>query len=100
MTPKEKRRSIEALEKTMKTAKLPQTDSIEELARFWDMHDLTDFEEQLEEVTEPVFERKSETVMTIDLSPQEAETVKRIAESKGIDHEVLIREWVLEKLHE
>lgn len=100
MTPKEKRRPIEALEKTMKTAKLPQTDSIEELARFWDTHDLTDFEEQLEEVTEPVFERKSETVMTIHLPPQEAETVKRIAESKGINQEVLIREWVLEKLHE
>ena len=84
----------------MKTAKLPQTDSIEELARFWDTHDLTDFEWQLEEVTEPVFERKSETVMTIHLPPQAAETVKRIAESKGIDQEVLIREWVLEKLHE
>jgi hypothetical protein len=41
----------------MKThIKLPQTDSIEELARFWDTHDLTAFEDQLEEVTEPVFE--------------------------------------------
>ena len=37
---------------------LPQTDSIEELARFWDDHDLTDFEEELEEVTEVIFERK------------------------------------------
>jgi glutamine synthetase adenylyltransferase len=88
------------METTMKTQKLPQTDSIEALAKFWDTHDLTDFEDQLEEVTEPVFERQSETVMRLHLQPQEAETVKRIAEYKGIDQEALIREWVLEKLHE
>lgn len=44
----------------MKTQKLPQTDSVKELARFWDTHDLTDFEEQLEEVSETVFERRTE----------------------------------------
>jgi hypothetical protein len=31
----------------MKPPKLPQTDSIEELAKFWDAHDLIDFEDQL-----------------------------------------------------
>jgi hypothetical protein len=36
----------------MNCPKIPQTDSIEELARFWDAHDLTDFEDELEEVTE------------------------------------------------
>ena len=41
----------------MKHSKLPSTDSIQELAQFWDTHDLTDFEEELEEVTEPVFAR-------------------------------------------
>ena len=34
-------------------SKIPETDSIRELASFWDTHDLTDFEDQLEEVTEP-----------------------------------------------
>ena len=92
--------AVYAMEKTIKTRKLPQTDSIEELAKFWDTHDLTDFEDQLEEVTEPVFERKPETVVNIHLQPQEAERVKRIAESKGVDQEALLREWVLEKLHE
>ncbi len=37
--------------------KIPVTDSIEELARFWNTHSLTDFEGELEEVTEPVFRR-------------------------------------------
>ena len=34
----------------MSTPRLPQTDSIQELARFWDAHDLTGFEDELEEV--------------------------------------------------
>jgi hypothetical protein len=45
-----------------KTA-LPKTDSIDELARFWDTHDLTDFEDQLEVVTEPVFVRAPDRVI-------------------------------------
>ncbi len=76
--------------------KIPDTDSIQELAQFWDTHDLTDFEDQLEEVTEPVFER--ETVVEIHLQPQEVEAVKKIAQSKGISYADLIREWILERV--
>ena len=47
---------------------LPQTDSIQELAQFWDTHDLTEFADELEEIIEPVFER--ETVVEIHLSPK------------------------------
>ena len=82
----------------MNKLKIPEVDSIEELARFWDMHDLTDFEDQLEEVPEPVFERKMEPVL-VPLQPQEVEAVKRIAESEGIEYVALIRGWVLEKLN-
>ena len=80
----------------MSSQKILQTDSIQELARFWDSHDLTNFEDQLEEVTEPVFQR--ETVVPVRLQPQEVEAVKEAARSKGIDYEDLIREWVLEKV--
>ena len=82
----------------MKRMKIPQTDSIEELARFWDTHDLTEFEDQLKEVTEPVFERKMEPVL-VPLQRQEIEAVRRVAESRGVEYSVLIRDWVLEKLH-
>jgi protein tyrosine phosphatase (PTP) superfamily phosphohydrolase (DUF442 family) len=40
-------------------SKLPTTDSIEVLARFWDTRDVTDFEDELEEVEGSVFERAS-----------------------------------------
>jgi hypothetical protein len=79
----------------MKT-QLPKTDSIQELANFWDNHDLTDFEDQLEEVTQPVFE--SVTVIPLNLESEEAEAVRKIAEAKGIADTELIRGWVREKI--
>ena len=81
----------------MKTQHFPTTDSIQELAEFWDEHDLTDFENELEEVTEPIFE--SMTVIPLNLESEEAEAVRRIAEARGIAAAELIREWVREKLH-
>ena len=80
----------------MKKQKLPQTDSIEELAHFWDMHDLTEFADELEEVLEPVFER--DTAVTIHLQPEEAKIVKKIASSQGVPDTDLIHQWVREKL--
>ena len=72
-------------------------DSIAELACFWDTHDLTDFEDQLEEVAEPVFGREAETV-NVPLQPQEIEAIRRIADSQGVEFSALLRGWVLEKL--
>ena len=37
--------------------KMPKTDSIQELATFWQRHDLTDFEDELEEVPGLIFQR-------------------------------------------
>ena len=80
----------------MRTEALPQTDSIQELAKFWDTHDLTDFEDELEEITEPVFERSR--VIPLNLESKEAEAVRKIAEAKGVPDAELIRGWVREKI--
>jgi len=82
----------------MKARKIPSTDSINELARFWDSHDLTDFTDQLEDVVEPVFTRKPTTKVTLRLRPDEVKAVKRVAKTKHIKEETLIRRWVIEKL--
>jgi predicted DNA binding CopG/RHH family protein len=80
----------------MSDRSIPSTDSIQELAEFWDTHDLTDFEDRLEVVTDPIFER--ETVVQIRLEHSTVEVVKEVAKSRGIDYTDLIREWVLEKV--
>jgi hypothetical protein len=80
----------------MKKSRLPKTDSIKKLAEFWDSHDLTDFEDELEEVTEPVFVRT--TAIKVPLEAHEAEAVQRMAHARGVSREELVRAWVMQKL--
>ena len=82
--------------KPINTPDIPQTDSIQELARFWDAHDLTDLEDQLEEVTESVFER--EAVVKVELALEEIDALNQLAKSKGVGSAELVREWVREKI--
>lgn len=80
----------------MNREKIPQTDSIEELTRFWDKHDLTDFEDELEEVAEPVFDRQ--IAIKVHLKPEDVEAVREIAKSKGLKGADLVREWIRERI--
>lgn len=80
----------------MNIQRLPKIDSIRELANFWDKHDLTDFEDELEVVPEPVFAYG--TVISLDLGSAEAIAVKNIARDKGVPATELIRAWVREKI--
>jgi predicted DNA binding CopG/RHH family protein len=88
------------MESAMKGEKIPETDSIEELTKFWDSHDLTDFENQLEEVTEPVFQGEPGVRLSIRLNSTELESLRRLASERGLEEVVLIREWALERLHQ
>lgn len=84
------------MEKQMSKLTIPKTDSIQELAHFWDTHDLTDFEGDLEEVKEPVFER--DIIVNIHLKQDEAERLKQLAKLKGLSYSDLIQEWVRERI--
>jgi predicted DNA binding CopG/RHH family protein len=88
------------MEKAIRTQRIPNTDSIEELARFWDTHDLTDFEDSLQEVAEPVFEPRKPTSVTIKLKPREVQALRQIARSRGVKDATLLRRWILERLDE
>src|SRR5439155_9932413 len=94
---RQRKTPLSRMDQPMNTNKLPQSDSIQELAQFWDANDLTDFENELQEVTEPVFEHK--TTVMIELSSEDAEVVKKTAKAKGLNDAELIREWVVEKVH-
>lgn len=78
-------------------AKIPRTDSIEELSTFWQTHDVTEFEDELEEASGPVFERAH--VVGVPLTGIEHRAVKDAAADRGIDEATLIHEWVKERLH-
>jgi len=88
------------MEKAMRRQTLPASDSIEELAKFWETHDLADFEEELEEAEEPVFVRPTRTSLTIDLHPMEAQRLKRIARSRRVKEATIVRQWIIDRLQE
>ena len=79
---------------------LPKTDSIKELAHFWDNHDITDYEKLLEEVEEPVFNKgfNKGTDIQIHLEKEEIDSLERIAKQRGKKNNELIKEWIIEKL--
>jgi hypothetical protein len=66
------------------------------VATFWQRHDVTDFEDDLEEVPQPVFQRVH--VVGVLLSGDEHQAVRDAAASRGLDEAALIREWVKERL--
>ena len=88
------------MEKTMRRQMLPASDSIEELAKFWETHDLADFEDVLEEADEPVFVRLTPTSLTIDLQPIQAQRLKRIARSRRVKEATIVRQWIIDRLQE
>ncbi len=67
---------------------LPKTDSIEELAKFWDTHSLADYEHEMEEAVE----------VSSDLPRSAIKTIRALAKSKGIAERELLREWLLQKM--
>ena len=75
---------------------LPDTDSISELAAFWQTHDLTDFEDELEEVTEPVFVRTKQ--LTVQLSAADAAALHEKARKQHISEVDLVSRWLHERL--
>ena len=80
----------------MKKSKLPKTDSIRKLAAFWNTHNLTDFADDLEEIDEPVFVRGGAIEIPLDL--RKIKAVERIAKTKGLSSQELVRPWILQKL--
>ena len=93
---RQRRAPLSKVERKMKTEPLPKTDSIQELAQFWDTHDVTDFEDQLEEVSESVFSPRA--AIRLELESNEADAVRKMAEAKGVADAELIHSWVREKI--
>lgn len=82
------------METTMKH--LPETDSISELAEFWQTHDVTDFENELEEVTTPVFQRVDQ--FPVRLSASDARALRSKARKAHVSEGELVSQWVHERL--
>jgi hypothetical protein len=79
---------------------LPETfDTFEEMAEFWDSHDLTDYEEYLTPVGANIsIHPKHEYVIT--LSDTLDIQLREVQKSEGVPLNTLINLWVQEKLQQ
>lgn len=80
-----------------KKSKIPEFATIQEEAAFWDTHDVTEF---LDETTpvKLVVRDPLESLIAVQLSPDEQETLNKIAEEEGVRPEKLVHDWVIERL--
>lgn len=75
---------------------LPQTDSVSELAIFWQAHEVVDFDDELTEVPEPVFQRAEQ--IAIPLSQEQIQALRKRARRDHLSAEALVEKWVRERL--
>lgn len=83
----------------MKKIRIPKTDSIKELAHFFDTHDMGDFESELaevHEVTGPICIPRNSIL--VHLEPRQAAAVKRLAKAEGLSEEQLVHQWIVRHL--
>ncbi len=72
--------------------------TLDEIGNFWDSHDAADYWDQMKEVRLSHKPRSNRSV-SLRLSSDDLNEIKKIAARKGLGHTTIIRSWVREKLH-
>ncbi|HUT69481.1 MAG TPA: CopG family antitoxin [Desulfatiglandales bacterium] len=83
-----------------KGMKIPEFKTIEEMARFWNTHDITDFENHLIEVKEPLFENMESRIILLMLDSEQYDKLKKIADQKKLNTISLVNEWVTKQIED
>ncbi|HYT50284.1 MAG TPA: CopG family antitoxin [Pyrinomonadaceae bacterium] len=80
---------------------LPKFSSDEELAEWIETHDLSDYLDSLEVVTEEIKVQRTpreKQWVGLNLNPKYLDAIKRVAKTRGIPYKTLIQNWLIEKL--
>lgn len=82
-----------------KKSKIPNFKTYEEEANFWDTHDITDFEDETEDV-EIVFDldKPRDKTLIVRLQKELRDKLEKTARAKGLNVSTLARMWLIEKL--
>jgi hypothetical protein len=79
---------------------LPETfDTLEEMAEFWDTHDLTDYEEYLTPV-EVTISAHPKHHYVVTLSDTLETLLRQVQQAEGVSLNTLVNLWVQEKLQQ
>ena len=82
-----------------KKSRIPKFKTYEEEAHFWDIHNVTDFVDETEDV-EIIFEldKPRDETLIVRLQKDFKERLEKEARSKGLNISTLARMWLMEKL--
>lgn len=78
--------------------KLPTFKNLREVADFWDTHEFTEFAHEFTRAKTAEIELRKRTYLPVTLEMYEK--LEHIATARGISVDVLIKQWVEEKLAE
>ena len=79
---------------------VPKLETDEQAAEFWDSHSLADYVHGTEVVEGATFPSSPLKQISLRLAPAQIDRLKRIAASKGIRYQTLIRMWITERMRE
>lgn len=85
---------------TVPGKKIPVFETDEQAAEFWETHDFADYAEATEAVAAVSFAPLPLKQVCLRLSPTQIECAKRIAASKGIGYQTLLRMWIAERMRQ
>jgi predicted HicB family RNase H-like nuclease len=80
-------------------SRIPDFQSREEEAEFWDTHDFTEFLDESQLVKLPV-RRNLSKGLTVRLDQQDRAELERRAAARGIGSSTLVRMWIKEQLRQ
>jgi predicted DNA binding CopG/RHH family protein len=78
-------------------SRIPDFKNYEEEAKWWETHNLADYQDEFE-IVEAEFDKNLSHGLTIRLDPETLNKVRSLAKKKGIGPTTLIRMWILEDL--
>lgn len=86
--------------KKRKVNKISKFKTLEEEAKFWDTHSVTDFEDETEDVKIIIdLAKPRDDAIVVRVQKSLKDQLERAAEKKGINVSTLARIWFAEKLY-
>ncbi len=83
----------------MKSKKVPEFKTIDEEAKFWDTHSITDDWEG-DKPAKVGFAKNLQHILGVRLDPETITELEEQSKKKGVGPSTLARMWILEKLHQ
>lgn len=84
----------------MKKEKLPDFETDEEFAEFFETHSFADYWDEFEDVEDVEIKRPVRKRITIRIFPYVLNNIKAIAQRRGMPYQTLIQQWLAERLSE